>query len=159
MILEILKFPSSELKNKSNNIKKITKNTKTLIKNMLETMHYNNGLGLAAIQIGTKKNILLINMLYEEKKILTIINPKIINKKGKTENKEGCLSFPDIYLNVKRHKIIKVKFMSLDKKIKKINVDNLLAICIQHEIDHLNGITLYDKVSNIKKNLILKKIK
>lgn len=158
-ILNILKFPNKTLNNKSENIEKINDDIKNIINDMKETMYFNNGLGLAAIQIGIKKNLLIINILNEEKQILVIINPKIIScKKTKIYN-EGCLSFPNIFIDIERKKDIKVKFQSLDEKYKCINIDNLLSICIQHEIDHLNGITLYEKASKIKKNIILRKMK
>lgn len=158
MILNILKFPNSILKSKSQKVKKVTNKIKNIIKNMSDTMYQNDGLGLAAIQIGIKKNIFLIN-ISNENQILTIINPKIILYKETTQYKEGCLSFPGIFLDIKRRKIIKIKFMSINNKYRSIKIDNLLSICMQHEIDHLNGITLYDKVSDIKKSLILKKTK
>lgn len=157
-ILTILKFPDPILRKKSEHVNNITKEIKNIIISMSETMYYNDGLGLAAIQTGIKKNILLINLSNKKKYILTIINPKVISKNGNTESKEGCLSFPKIFLNVKRKKNITVKFLATDNIYKKIKIDNMICICLQHEIDHLNGITLYDKVSNFKKNLILKKI-
>ncbi|HIH2762438.1 MAG TPA: peptide deformylase [Candidatus Azoamicus sp. MARI] len=158
-ILTVLKFPHKYLNETSDNITEIDYSIIKIINDMKETMYYNEGLGLAAIQIGVKKNLLIINTSNEEKQILVIINPKIIyHKKTHTYN-EGCLSFPNIFIHVERKKKIKLKFLSLDKKYKYIKIDNLLSICIQHEIDHLNGITLYERASKIKKNMILRKIK
>lgn len=158
-VLNVLKFPNKKLTEISDNIMKIDYTIKNIINDMKDTMYYNEGLGLAAIQVGIKKRILIINILNEEKQILVIINPKIIYYQDINTYKEGCLSFPDIFIDVERRKKIKLKFLSLDKKYKYIKIDNLLSICIQHEIDHLNGITLYDKATKIKKNMILKKIK
>ncbi len=158
-ILNILKFPNKILNNKSDDIVEINDDIKNTIDDMKETMFFNNGLGLAAIQIGIKKKLLIINTLNEEKQILVIINPKIIHYKKNKKHEEGCLSFPNIFIDIERKKIIKIKFLSLDKKYKYIKIDNLLSICVQHEIDHLNGITLYEKASKIKKNIILRKMK
>ncbi|HIH2763378.1 MAG TPA: peptide deformylase [Candidatus Azoamicus sp.] len=158
-IFEIFKFPNNILNNKSETIKEINNNIKSTVSNMKDTMYINNGIGLAAIQVGIKQQLLIINTLDKEKEILVIINPIIVYYKKKTIYKEGCLSFPNIFIDVERKKIIKIIFLSLDGKKKIIKVDNLLSICLQHEIDHLNGITLYEKASKIKKNMILKKIK
>lgn len=122
---------------------------------MIETMLYNNGIGLAAPQININKRIIVI-AINEKIKPLILINPTIINQKGTTVNTEGCLSFPEIFIKIKRNKIIKIMFLDLNGKKNLLIADNLLSVCIQHEIDHLNGITLYDKMSELKKKLMKK---
>lgn len=154
-ILEILKYPNINLKKKAEKINIINNNITNITHSMIETMIHNNGIGLAAPQVNINKQIIIIS-INEKIKPIILINPIIIFKKGITINTEGCLSFPDIFVKVKRNKIIKVIFIDLDGKKNLFLADNLLSICIQHEIDHLNGITLYDKMSNLKKKLIQK---
>jgi peptide deformylase len=154
-ILEILKYPHINLKKKVEKINIINTNIINIANSMIETMIHNNGIGLAAPQVNINKQIIVIS-INEKIKPLILINPIIILKKGTTINTEGCLSFPDIFVKVKRNKIIKITFIDLNGKKNLFLADNLLSVCIQHEIDHLNGITLYDKMSTLKKKLIYK---
>jgi len=156
-ILNILIFPDNRLSIKSNNVTSITDNIHNLIKNMSDTMFYYNGLGISAPQVNVRQNIILVNISEKFLQPLVLINTKILFSKGFKIYKEGCLSFPNIFINVKRKSIIKLKFTNINGEKRIILIDNLLSICLQHEIDHINGITLYDKMSKIKKNLILKK--
>lgn len=153
--LKVLKYPDINLKKKAENVKIIDTNIKKLAKNMIETMLYNNGIGLAATQVNVQKKIIVINITSFIRPLI-IINPKIIYKKGYSFELEGCLSFPNIFIKVKRNKIIKIKFIDINGKNNILTTDNLLSICLQHEIDHLNGITLYDKMSPLKKKLLEK---
>lgn len=154
-ILNILKYPHINLKKKSEKITIINEKIKNIAYDMIETMLYNNGIGLAAPQININKRIIVIS-INEKIKPLILINPIIINQKGITVNTEGCLSFPEIFVKIKRNKIIKIIFLDLNGRKNLLIADNLLSVCIQHEIDHLNGITLYDKMSELKKKLIKK---
>lgn len=157
-LLKILKYPNISLKKKSENINIINTDIKTLALNMIETMLFHKGIGLAANQVNIQKNIIVLNINNYTKQII-IINPKIINKKDFLFDIEGCLSFPDIFIKVKRNKNIKLKFIDINGKKITLKANNLLSICIQHEIDHLNGITLYDKMSNLKKKMLEKYLK
>lgn len=152
-LLNILKHPDINLKKKATNIDKITPEITQLIKNMIETMIFYKGIGLAATQVDIQKKLIVVNI---DKKTtpLILINPKITYKKDYIIEQEGCLSFPNIFVKVKRNKIIKVTFKNLSFQKREIHADNLLSVCIQHEIDHLNGITLYDKMSPLKKKLL-----
>ncbi len=156
-ILKILKFPNKKLLQASTDIKNINKNIKELIKNMIKTMFFYKGIGIAAPQVGINKNIIIINICEKNQQSLVVINPKIIYKKQTTNKKEGCLSFPNIFIKTNRSKTIKIKFQDINEKFKTIKVNNLLSICIQHEIDHLFGITLYNKMSNFEKKIFTKK--
>ncbi|QTJ62873.1 peptide deformylase [Candidatus Nardonella dryophthoridicola] len=159
-ILKIIKFPSNILRKKS---KKVNKNTNKKIildiKNKLfNTMYYNKGIGLSAIQVNIDLNIIV----YDVNNIKNfMINSEIIYKNENIYSYEGCLSIPNIYYEVKRYKNIIVKYEDIDRNINilKIENNNLLSSCIQHEIDHTNGILFIDYLSNIKKFLINKKIK
>ncbi len=154
-ILNILTYPNQNLKKKANPVYIINDEILKNSKDMIETMIHNNGIGLAATQVNINKKIIVI-LINKKINPIIMINPKIIYKKGITITTEGCLSFPDFFIKVKRNKIIRTSFTDLNNKKKTLMTDNLLSICIQHEIDHLNGITLYDKISNLKKKLIKK---
>lgn len=131
------------LKKKSKEVEVIDDKIKELIKDMIDTMHKYDGVGLAAVQVGILKRIIVID-LYDEKPILKLINPKIIKTKGTQEVEEGCLSFPNKYVKVVRPEEVTVE--ALDENGKKIKVTGtgLLAQAISHEVDHLNGVILTD---------------
>lgn len=152
-LLEILKFPNKNLKEKAEKVIQINKEIKNLINNMIETMQKNKGIGLAATQINIKKKIIVINIDYKTQP-MALINPEILYKNDYITEKEGCLSFPNIFVKVKRFKNITVKFTNIKNENVIIRTNNLLSVCIQHEIDHLNGITLYDKMSNLQKKIL-----
>ncbi|MDP2762962.1 MAG: peptide deformylase [Enterobacteriaceae bacterium] len=157
-ILNIIKFPNEKLSNKADLVKKINKETINEIKNMVETLFSHNGLGLAATQVNINKKIIVINMSMDKFIPLVIINPIIINYDYNViSSTEGCLSFPNIFVKIKRRKSISIKFTDTKEKIQILYAESMLSICIQHELDHLNGITLYNKMSNLKKKLLLKK--
>ncbi len=143
-ILKILTYPNKILRKKSNKIKKITKKIKKNINNMFNTMYINNGIGLSGIQVNINKSIIIIDIFKKINSKLVFINPKIIKKKKKIKSKEGCLSIPNKYLNIIRYKYLIFKAYNLKFKKKIYYVKNLLSICIQHEIDHINGKLIID---------------
>lgn len=131
------------LKKKSKNVEVIDDKIKELIKDMIDTMHEYDGVGLAAVQVGILKNIIVID-LYDEKPIIKLINPVITKTKGKQEVEEGCLSFPNKYVKVIRPEEVTVEALDENGKKIKITGTGLLAQAISHEMDHLNGIILTD---------------
>ena len=131
------------LRKKSKEVDVIDDKIKELIKDMVETMHKYDGVGLAAVQVGILKQIIVID-LYDEKPVIKIINPKIIKTKGEQEVDEGCLSFPNKYVKVKRPEEVIVEGLDENGKKIKITGTGLLAQAISHEVDHLNGIVLTD---------------
>ncbi len=131
------------LRKKSKEVDVVDDKIRELIKDMVETMHKYDGVGLAAVQIGILKQIIVID-LYDEKPVIKIINPKIIKTKGEQEVDEGCLSFPNKYVKVKRPEEIVVEGLDENGKKIKITGTGLLAQAISHEVDHLNGIVLTD---------------
>ncbi|HOK00448.1 MAG TPA: peptide deformylase [Candidatus Pacearchaeota archaeon] len=146
-LLEIKKYPDPILKKKSYEVEKITDEIKKLIEDMAETMKKNNGVGIAAPQVGVLKRIIVIET---ENGIVPFINPKIIKKsKEKETMEEGCLSFPGVFLKIKRPKEVEIE--ALNKEGKKIKAKGLLARILQHEIDHLDGILLIDRLSFLGK--------
>lgn len=156
MIREIIIYPNKLLKQKSHNVEDFNNELHTLLDDMYETMVAKNGIGLAAIQIAQRLNVLIINLPNEDDKqakedALEIINPKIIEKKGSTLYTEGCLSVPEYYEDVERAEWIKVKYRDRDGKLISCEYDGLMAIAFQHECDHLNGELFIEKLPYLKR--------
>ncbi|WP_343183467.1 peptide deformylase [Buchnera aphidicola] len=159
-ILKIIQYPNKILRKISKPVKKFNKNIKEITEKMFETMYKKNGMGLAAIQINIKQQIIVIDKLYPLKKSIVLINPKIIKKSGKIYIKEGCLSIPKYeYVTNSRYKEIVVEAYNLVGKKFIIQANSILSVCIQHEIDHLKGILFIDYLSPLKKNRIKKNFK
>ncbi len=157
-LLNILQFPDPNLNKVAKPIEKVDEEIKTLAKNMLETMYEAQGIGLAATQVNVHKQLMIIDLSSDQSNPLIFINPKITHYEGTASGKEGCLSFPGIYASIKRFTNITVEFLNLEGKKETLIADELLGIAIQHELDHLNGITIYDRLSNLKKVLFKKKL-
>lgn len=165
-LLKVLTYPDPILNLPAEPITKITKEIKTLAANMLYTMEQSNGIGLAANQIGVLKQIAVINIENPEpesaktKMPLVLINPKIIFASAELmEYEEGCLSFPGLSITIQRPKKVITEYLDLDGNKQTIEAENLLAICLQHEIDHLKGILFINKVSLLKRDILLRKYK
>ena len=160
-IKDIITVPDETLKKISKPIEKIGINEKKLINDLFETMYNSNGIGLAAVQVGILKRILVIDVSGkdEEKQPLSFINP-VIKKLSKetTVYEEGCLSIPNTFLEIERPKICEVEFIDIEGKIKNLKCDGILSTCLQHEINHLDGKLIIDHVSKLKRDLIIKKI-
>ena len=161
-ILPILKEPDPILRKKSHSVTSINKEITKLMNDMLETMYAAPGIGLAAAQVGVLKRLIVIDLSKngEEKNPIFFINPVIIWKSKIIEKKEeGCLSIPDYFAEIKRPKSCRVKYLDQHGKEKIMKTEGLLATCIQHEIDHCNGILFIDYLSKLKQSFILKKLK
>ena len=159
---QILIIPDPLLRKVSEPVSSVNTEIKNLMDDMLETMYAAPGIGLAAVQIGVLKRIIVIDLSKEgEKKTpLFIVNPEITFKSNELISyEEGCLSIPNQFAEVKRPSSCKVNFLDYDGKKKEINANGLLATCIQHEVDHLDGILFIDHLSKLKKDLIIKKTK
>lgn len=173
--LEILKYPDPRLRKKGEVVKEVTAELKQFAKDMLETMYDSRGIGLAAIQVDKQVRLVVIDtrptengryktedMTELEQKVpqpLILFNPEVVKKKGKTTYDEGCLSVPTYFETVERADEIEVKYLDMDGKPMSFVVDGLLAICVQHEIDHLDGKLFIDRLSTIKSARIKSKIK
>ena len=160
-IKKILTVPNPVLRKKSSIVEKVDKEIKKLMDDMLETMYKAPGIGLAAIQIGVPKRVVVIDISKEENKKdpLYFVNPELTWKsKEKATYEEGCLSIPDQFAKIDRPEKCIVKFLDYNGSLKEIKAEGLLATCIQHEIDHLNGILFIDYLSKLKKDIILKKL-
>jgi len=160
-IKPIITVPNEILKKISDPIEKVGESEKKLVNDLFETMYNSNGIGLAAVQVGILKRILVIDVSTKEEKKnpLCFINPvirKISDEKSIYE--EGCLSIPDTFIEIERPKICEVEYIDLDGKLKKIKCDGLLSTCIQHEINHLDGKLIIDNLTKLKRDIIIKKL-
>ncbi len=153
--------PDPILRKKSENLEKVDDELKKLLDEMLETMYAAPGIGLAAVQIGILKRLIVIDISKENEKKnpLFLINPKIISKSESTSiYEEGCLSLPGHFAEIERPAECKVKYLDYNGKEKEIRAKGLLSTCIQHEIDHLDGVLFIDYLSKLKKDMIVKKL-
>ncbi len=152
-ILKILKYGDEKLRQKCKEVSKVSKKIKILAQNMIDTMYANNGVGLAAPQVGENIRLFVIDVSTDDEPLnpIVFINPKIIKKSGAIKSNEGCLSFPKAYVDVRRYKNILVKATDLKGRTFVLEAKNgeLLARAIQHEYDHLEGILFIDHSRNI----------
>ena len=160
-IRKIIIEPDPILRKKCSPLEKVDDQTRKLMKDMLETMYKAPGIGLAAIQIGILKRIIVIDISKDEEKKnpLFLINPEItFRSKNTSVYEEGCLSLPGQFAEIERPAECHLKYLDFDGKTKELKADGLLSTCIQHEVDHLNGILFIDYLSKLKKNMIIKKL-
>ena len=158
---EIITVPDEILKKISDPVEKIGINEKKLIDDLFETMYVSNGIGLAAVQIGILKRILVVDVSTKDEKNqpIVLINPVIKNLSDDTSvYEEGCLSIPETFIEIERPKICEVEYIDEKGSKKNLKCDGLLSTCIQHEIDHLDGKLIIDHLSKLKKDFIIKKI-
>ncbi|MGX2984656.1 peptide deformylase [Helicobacter sp. 23-1048] len=164
MTLEILKYPNPILRKKSQPVETFDEALHTLLDNMYETMITSNGVGLAAIQVGIERQILLINIPREDgeqykEDLLEIINPTFLKQDGEIEWNEGCLSVPNFYENIIRFNDITLAYKNRFGEDKILKASDFLAVAIQHEIDHLNGILFVDKLPILRRKKFEKELK
>ncbi len=159
VLLNILHFPNIRLRKKAMPITNINNAISLLADDMLETMYTEHGIGLAATQVNVQKCIIVIDVSEDKNQPLVLINPEIIGSEGDMQHEEGCLSVPGAYEMVTRANKIHVKALDRDGKDIECNANNLLAACIQHEIDHLEGKLFIDYLSNLKRQRIIKRLK
>jgi peptide deformylase len=159
-IRKILTEPDPFLRQVSSNVEKVDDEIRKLMDDMLETMYAAPGIGLAAIQIGVPKRVIVMDLSKEEtRKPLYFVNPKIILKsKRDSTYEEGCLSVPGQFAEVDRPDQCHISYLDYEGKKKELKAEGLLATCIQHEMDHLEGILFIDYLSKLKKNFIVKKL-
>jgi peptide deformylase len=159
-IREILKLPDPILKKVSKPVEKITPEILALMDDMLETMYAAPGIGLAAVQIGAPKRLVVVDTVRDEapKNPLYLINPELVwSSEELNEHEEGCLSIPEVFDKVKRPAQVRVRFLDRNGVEQEMHCDGLLATCIQHEIDHLNGVLFIDRLSRLKRDRVMKK--
>ena len=160
-ILHIITAPDPRLKQHSVPVVAVDAETRQLMDDMLETMHAAPGIGLAAPQVGVLKRVIVLEIDREETKVgpLFMANPEIIDASDDDAvYNEGCLSVPEHYADVTRPAEVTVRYLDRDGQKQELRCDGLLATCVQHEIDHLDGILFIDKISALKRNMILRKL-
>jgi peptide deformylase len=159
-IRPLVTLPDPRLRLKSEPVDKITPDVRKLAEDMLETMYDAPGVGLAAIQIGVPKRLVVMDTAKkdEERRPVVLVNPEITWASEETSTyEEGCLSIPEYYEEVERPAKVRVRFSDLDGKVHEEDAEGLFATCIQHEIDHLNGVLFVDYLSKLKRDRVLKK--
>lgn len=157
MILEILKYPDKRLRTVAKPVENVNSEIKKQVKDMFETMYDAPGIGLAATQVNFHQRLIVVDISEECNEPICLINPEIIEKNGEIEWEEGCLSVPNYYESVKRANEIKVSALNELGQSIEIEASEMLAVCIQHEMDHLNGILFVDHLSKLKQKRLKKK--
>jgi peptide deformylase len=156
--LEILEFPDARLRSEAALVPVVDDEINRLVGDMLETMYAAPGIGLAATQVNVPKRLLVLDVSEERNRPMCFINPEILEKSGEEETEEGCLSVPGIYEKVRRAEYVKVRALDRNGKPFEMEASGLLAVCIQHEIDHLDGKLFVDYLSQLKRQRIRKKL-
>ncbi len=157
-ILNILQFPDPRLRNKAKPVERVDDSIRQLVNDMFETMYEAPGIGLAAVQVNVAKRVVTIDISEEQDDPRVFINPEILVAEGEEESKEGCLSVPGYFDLVKRAETVRVSALDRDGKPFELEADGLLAVCIQHEIDHLDGKLFVDYLSGLKRQKVRKKL-
>lgn len=156
--LEILHFPDPRLRIKAKPVVQVTDLTRALIRDMLETMYAAPGIGLAATQVAVNQRVIVLDVSEHGDHPQAFINPEILSRDGTEVMQEGCLSVPGVYEEVERAERIRVKALDADGRSVEFDADGLLAVCIQHELDHLDGKLFVDYLSDLKRQRIRKRI-
>ena len=157
-LLPILRFPDPRLKKVAQPVAQVDASIRKLVADMAETMYEAPGIGLAATQVDVHQRVVVIDVSEEKNDLLAFINPTLSKCEGAQVGEEGCLSVPGIYDKVERAERVTINYTDLDGKARKMDAEGLLAVCIQHEIDHLNGIVFVDHLSQLKQGRIKSKL-
>ncbi len=157
---EIVIYPDPVLRKKAREVKRIDDRVARLAAEMAETMYAAPGIGLAAPQVGVSERVILVDVTGPERKeLITLVNPVIVEKEGMVIFEEGCLSLPEVREKVERAARVLVRGYDLDEREREIEAEGLLAIALQHEIDHLNGVLFIDYLSRLKRDMIERKLR
>ncbi|WP_419227074.1 peptide deformylase [Alteromonas sp. OM2203] len=157
-ILDVLSFPDERLRTVAKPVEEVNDEIKQLVSDMFETMKDENGIGLAATQVNRHVQVVVMDVSEDQNEPRVFINPEIIRKDGSTISEEGCLSVPGNYAKVERAEAITVKALDQNGELFELDAEGLLAICIQHELDHLKGKLFIDYLSPLKRQRIRKKL-
>jgi len=158
---DVVVYPQATLRKKAKAVSEVSEEIKDLIRDMKETMYASRGIGLAAPQVGVNQRVIVVDVTpYElDQKPFALINPEIVSGEGEVESTEGCLSVPDLLETIKRKEKVTARGLDEEGKELEIEATGMLAICLQHEIDHLNGMTIVERLSPLKRGIIRKKLK
>ena len=157
-LLPILRFPDPRLRNVAVPVEKIDDSMRRLARDMAETMYEAPGIGLAATQVNVHKQLIVIDISEEKNALLVLINPQIVTQEGLQVGEEGCLSVPGIYDKVERAEHVVVRYLDLDGASQTLSASGLLAVCVQHEMEHLQGYVFIDHLSQLKQTRIKAKL-
>lgn len=157
-LLDILHYPDSRLRNVAKPVDAVNDELRKLIDDMFETMYAAPGIGLAATQVNVAKRVVVIDVSDNGDEPLALVNPEILEKDGVETMQEGCLSVPGFYENVERAERIRFRYLDRNGELIEREADGLLAVCVQHEIDHLDGKLFVDYLSDLKRSRIRKKL-
>ncbi len=155
--LEILTYPDKRLRQVAKPVTVFNDSLRKLSEDMAETMYAAPGIGLAAVQVDVALRLVVMDLSEEKNQLLVLVNPEILKQEGSVCMQEGCLSVPEVYADVERAEKISLRAQDINGKTFEIEADELLAVCIQHEIDHLNGKVFVDYLSRMKQDRIRKK--
>lgn len=160
-VLEIVKYPHPILRKRSKEVERVDGGILGLIRDMAETMYEANGIGLAACQVGVPQRVIVLDVspIDPQKSLLAMINPEIVGEEGEIDHEEGCLSVPDCLEKVKRKEKIRVRGVSPEGKEIEVVGEGILSFVLQHEIDHLNGVLILDRMSHLKREIYRNKLK
>ncbi|MDT0604247.1 peptide deformylase [Thalassotalea castellviae] len=158
-ILDVLRFPDERLRTKAAPVAEVNEDIKNIVADMFETMYAENGVGLAATQVNIHQRIVVIDVSEDKEQSYVLINPEIIKKNDEIMiNEEGCLSVPSNYAKVERHTEVSVRALDINGEVFELDATELLSICIQHELDHLDGVLFVDYLSPLKRKRIQTKL-
>jgi peptide deformylase len=156
--LTVLHYPDPQLRKKAIAINAIDETVRTLAQDMIETMYAEGGIGLAATQVNVQRRLVVMDLSEQRDEPVVLVNPEILSSEGTEEMQEGCLSVPDVYEVVRRAERVRLRYQTLDDEVIENEYDGLFAVCIQHEIDHLNGKLFIDYLSPLKRQRLRKKL-
>ncbi len=156
--LPILEYPDPRLRTRATPVAEVNDETRALVADLLETMYAAPGIGLAATQVDVHERVLVLDISEERDEPLCLINPEILSKQGSVSYEEGCLSVPGVFETVSRAERIEIRALDENGETQEFDADGLLAICIQHEIDHLEGKLFVDYLSPLKRDRLKKKV-
>jgi peptide deformylase len=161
--LEIITLPDKKLRVRSKPVERVDDELRRLMDDMLETMYDAPGIGLAAVQVGVPRRMITVDVAQREDETadpdpMFLINPEILwSSDERAVHEEGCLSIPEFYAEVERPAAVRVRYLDRDGKLQEIEANSILAVCLQHEIDHLNGTLFIDHLSKLKRDMVIKK--
>jgi len=156
--LTVLHFPDPRLRQQALPVAAVDESVRTLAQDMLETMYAEGGIGLAAIQVGVSRRVVVMDLSEARDEPLVLVNPEVLAAEGSEEMQEGCLSVPGFYETVRRAERIHFRYTNLDGEVMEGETDGLFAVCFQHELDHLDGKLFIDYLSPLKRQRIRKKL-
>jgi peptide deformylase len=157
-ILTILEFPDERLRKKAEKVQAVDESIHKLVDDMFETMYESRGVGLAATQVNVHRRVIVVDVSEDKNAPLCLINPEIVERDGVEESEDGCLSVPGFFEKVRRAEHVRVKALNRDGQLFELEARDLLAVCIQHEMDHLDGKLFVDYLSPLKRQRIKKKL-